>query len=367
MMRLFAVAAPGLEATVAAEVRALPGARDVTEVAGGVEWTGGRDVVWRANLRLRVATRVLVRLGEVRARDFAKLRAGAAKLPWRDVAAARPRVEVSASARRCRLYHTGAIAERVEGAVADAFGGTAAAADAPALDVLVRGEDDRFVVSVDSSGELLHRRGWRVDTARASLRETLAAGLLDLAGWTPAEPLVDPMCGAGTIVIEAALAALGRAPGAARGFAFEAFAGFDRAAFEAVRAEPLAPAAAPLPLLLGNERDPATLALARRNAERAAVAGQVTLVEGDAARLELPATPRPGLILCNPPYGKRVSAGPGGAALAALAQLARRHPGWRLGVLLPDDRAALRALALRPPRARHALDNGGLRVWLNLW
>ncbi len=364
--RIFAVAAPGLERVVAAEVRALPGAQDVTELPGGVEATGDLALVWRANLRLRAASRVLVRVGEVKARDFAKLRAGAAKLPWSGFAGASPRVDVSVSARKCRLYHTGAIAERVQGAFADALGEPAA--DAPTLGVHVRGEDDNFVFSVDASGELLHRRGWRVDTARASLRETLAAGLLELAGWQPDEPLVDPMCGAGTLVLEAALAALGRAPGANRAFAFESWPGTDRAALAQVRAEGL-PAAAAMPLVLGADLDAATLELAGRNAERACVSSHVSLVNADAAVLTLPATPRPGLILCNPPYGKRLSAGPGLRALTALSSLARRHPGWRLGVLLPDDRdrAGLRAISPRPPRERHALDNGGLRVFLNVW
>ncbi len=359
-MRLFAVAAPGLEALVAAEVRRLPGVRDVVEVPGGVELAGQRDLLWAAHQELRVATRVLVRVGELEAHDFARLRAGAARLPWRDFARRTPRVEVSASAKKCRLYHTGAIAERVAGAVADAFGGAAPAEDAPALDVLVRGEHDRFTFSVDASGELLHRRGWRVDTAKASLRETVAAALLTLVEWRPDEnePLVDPMCGAGTLVIEAALLALGRAPGATRRFAFEAWPG--------VGPRPLgAPAPPrPLPLILGADRDAATLELARRNGERAGVTPQVSLVHADAATLTIPATPRPGLILTNPPYGKRLTAGP---AMAALAALARRQPRWRLAVLLPDDRAALRTLSLRPPRLRHALDNGGLRVWLNVW
>jgi putative N6-adenine-specific DNA methylase len=349
-MRLFAVAAPGLEPVVAAEVRALPGVAQVAEVPGGVEFEGEP---WTANLWLRTATRVLVRVGEVQARDFAKLRAGAAKLPWKQFARAPVRVEVSASARKCRLYHTGAIEERVAGAVTDVLG----AADAPTLHVLVRGDHDVFTFSVDSSGELLHKRGWRVDTARASLRETLAAGLLQLAEWNPrAEPLVDPMCGAGTIVVEAALTALGRAPGAQRSFAFESWPG--------VGARPgVAPPTRDLPLILGADRDAATLELARRNAERAGVAAQVTLLHADAATLQLPAPS--GLILANPPYGKRLAAVR--PAIDALASLVRRHPGWRLAVLLPDDRAALRALSLRPPRRRHALDNGGLRVWLNVY
>jgi putative N6-adenine-specific DNA methylase len=321
--------------------------------------------MWRANLELRVATRVLARAGEVRARDFAKLRRGVAALDWRAFARGAPRIECTVSARRCRLYHTGAIAERVAGGIADRLG--APAADAPVLDVFVRGEDDVFMLSVDTSGELLHRRGWRVDTAMASLRETLAAGLLALAGWTRDESLVDPMCGAGTIAIEAALAALDRPAGAGRAFAFQAFPGFDRPAYDALLAARLARARATLPApIVAGDRDPRALELARRNAERAGVAAQLVFHTGDAAALPLP--PSPGLLLANPPYGRRLSAGPQQAAFSSLGALARRARGFRLAALLPAGAPhALRALRLPPPRARLPLQNGGLRVELVLF
>jgi putative N6-adenine-specific DNA methylase len=356
-MQLYAVCAPGLEAVLAAELGAL-GAGDVAADVGGVSFAGDARAVWRANVALRTATRVLARVGTVRARDFAALRKGVAALDWAPFAARGATVACHVTAKKCRLYHTGGIAERVAAGVADRVG---AGAGGPPLPVHVRGEHDEFVISVDSSGEMLYRRGWRVDTAPASLRETLAAGLLALAGWRPDEPLVDPMCGAGTIPIEAALRALGRSPGATRAFGFQTWPGFDAAAFAAAVAElgAGARAAPPAPIVAG-DRDAAAVTLARRNAERAGVAAVVTFFTGDAAAVPLP--DRPGLIVVNPPYGKRL---PEQAALQSLAALRRRARGWRLAVLAPP--AVLRAARLGTPSARHPLVNGGLRVELSVY
>jgi putative N6-adenine-specific DNA methylase len=176
-----------------------------------------------ANLHSRIATRVLLRMGEEKARDFAPLRRSLAKLPWknyipRDRA---PRIDVSTG--HCRLYHTGALAETVELAIADNVGKLSkrekqeqAREDDDCTRILLRGQDDRFTASVNSSGALLHRRDWRLEAGRAPLRETLAAGILALCEYAPALPLVDPMCGAGTFAIEAAAMARRIPPGRTR-------------------------------------------------------------------------------------------------------------------------------------------------------
>jgi putative N6-adenine-specific DNA methylase len=351
-VELFAVAAPGLEGLVAGEVAGL-GATDVRQVLGGVDFRGTRETLMRANLELRVASRVLLRLGRVTARDFARLVDLCARLPWRSILPPGARLDVSASCKHCRLYHTGAVAERVERAARGVLGEPRA--DAGEASILVRGQDDEFTISLDTSGELLHRRGWRTDVGDASLRETLAAALLSLASWKPGESLVDPMCGAGTIVLEAASIAAGQLPGARRRFAFEAFADHDAGLLAQLRARtrPAVPTR-----ILGGDRDERTLAAARRNLERAGLA--VDLLHVDAAQLpvELP----PGLILTNPPYGKRIAARD---PLHALAALRRRLPGWRLAVLLPEDPQVLKILGR--PRERIRLDNGGLRVFLHLF
>jgi len=343
-------------------VRALTG--DATEVTGGpmrvnggVAWEAGIEGLYRANLWLRTATRVLVRLGEIEARDFARLRRRAAALPWERFVAAGTPIEAVVTARHCRLYHTGAIAERIAGAVADHLGAPAEGVEP--VRIIVRGEDDRFQISVDSSGELLHRRGWRTEAGDAPLRETLAAGLLLLAGYTGGEPLCDPTCGAGTLVLEAAALATRRAPGVGRSFAFERFPGHDGALLERLRAEARAGVRAAPAAIRGSDADAEVIAVARRNAERAGLGDAVELTVADATTLRLPGPP--GLIVANPPYGHRLGATKD--LYRVLGRLARSG-GHRLAILSGDQNL------LRAAGRIHAvisLMNGGLRVALALY
>jgi putative N6-adenine-specific DNA methylase len=355
----FAVAAPGLEQVVEPEIAALDEVSQVARVEGGVTFSGPLSVGMRANLHSRVATRVLLRLGEVEARQFAELRRRVGKLPWEDFVPAGQPLRVDASASRCRLYHTGALEETVALALGDRVGSLpeAASEDEAATRVLVRGHEDRFVISVDSSGELLHRRGWRVETGRAPLRETLAAGLLALCGYDGTQPFVDPMCGAGTIVLEACAMALGVAPGLARSFAFERWPRFDAAAWAGLRDEALeAVRPAPPAPLYAFDRDAEAVEICRRNAGRA---GFLAHLEVERAELGSRPAPAPsGLVLCNPPYGRRLA----GEGLRELGRLLRGvYRGWRAGVLLPSQEVP--GLGLRAPAA-HRLTNGGLKVSL---
>jgi putative N6-adenine-specific DNA methylase len=358
-LRWFAVATPGLEEPVHAEIAALDGASEVTRVDGGVTFTGPPEVGMAANLHSRTATRVLLRLGEVEARQFAELRRRLAKLPFEQfVPAGRP-LRVDAAASRCRLYHTGALAETAALAVADRVGALpeAQGEDEEVARVLLRGREDRFVVSVDTSGELLHRRGWRVETGRAPLRETLAAGLLWLCGYDPTRPFLDPMCGSGTIALEACARALDVAPGLARSFAFERWPRFDAASWDRLRDQALsAIRSAPRAPLYAFDRDAEAVEIARRNAGRA---GFLAHLEIERAELgERPAPTPPGLLVVNPPYGKRITGGGRGRELGRV--LRAGYAGWRAGVLLPaSDRGGLGW-----PAAVHPLTNGGLKVSL---
>jgi putative N6-adenine-specific DNA methylase len=373
-LRWFAVVAPGLEDAARAELARLPDVADVAAETGGVTWTGPPASGYRANLWSRVTTRVLARAGEVEAREFGKLRRRAARLPWAQFVPAGASVAARASASHCRLYHTGALAEAAVLAVADAVPRARAAGREEDADVtlLVRGVDDRFTFSVDASGELLHRRGARVETGAAPMRETLAAGLLALAGWTPGTPLVDPMCGAGTLVIEAAMQAAGRAPGVERAFAMErwplATDAATSAALTALRAEARAATAGgadATAAIVGSDRDARLIESARRNAERAGVAAHLTLAsrDADAARAPAPA----GLVITNPPYGRRL----GDARAAArgyrdLGRVLRAHfRGWRAAVVTPAKIDGERQLGVRT--SRFALRNGGLPIVLHVF
>jgi putative N6-adenine-specific DNA methylase len=381
----FAVVAPGLEEPARREIAALPEAADVRVVEGGVEWRGPLAVGARANLWLRIATRVLARVGDVDAREFGKLRRGLARLPWASFVARGATVAVRATTTRCRLYHTGAIAESVVLGLGDAVGDVQAApkasapqqghepeeradeeAGAPVTTVYVRGVGDKFTFSVDASGELLHRRGARIEVGAAPLRETLAAGVLALCEWSPAEALCDPMCGAGTIPIEAASLALERAPGLERAFAIARWPSYaarpelERALLDEAKARA---GSAPESLTIaGSDRDPKMIESARRNAARAGVAERVTFTCADLADVSAPAAT--GLVVVNPPYGRRL--GDPGRIDRAYRDLGRalraRFPGWRAAVLVPA-RTRPEALGL-PVTARFPLVNGGLRVVL---
>jgi putative N6-adenine-specific DNA methylase len=370
----FAAATPGLEDPLRDEVRRLDGVRDVEAVPGGVEFKGTLAVGMAANLHLRIASRVVVRLGQVKARDFAPLRRQLAALPWaRFLPRDRPlRIDVSTS--RCRLYHTKALAEALELAVSDRLG--ALPPRPPRSDdedeasdklsrVLLRGEEDRFTVSVDASGDLLHRRGWRLETGRAPLRETLAAGILALCGYDPTLPFLDPMCGSGTIVLEACAAALQRAPGMQRSFAFETWPCFDAETWARLRSQAeAAQIKTAASVLLGRDRDPSAIDIARRNVERAGFKPHIQLQA--AAFAPNPDDAPSGLVVINPPYGRRL--GQHGFAVRLGRDIGRilaaGYRGWRVGVLSPDAAftRAITAGLRRPPAATHALRNGGLRV-----
>ncbi len=381
-LRWFAVAAPGVESVLFGEVAALPRVSEVRTVEGGIEFSGTLEAGMRANLWLRTASRVLLRVGRVEARDFARLRRRVSTLPWCELVPDGAALQVKASAKRSRLFHTGAVEETVRFALADSLSRNARTrADPPrdAVTVLARGEDDRWTLSIDSSGELLHRRGWRLETAQAPLRETLAAALILLCGWDPTTPLVDPMCGAGTLPIEAAAIALQRAPGLERSFAFEQWPCFESEAWEreraaakaAIRGELAAP-------ILGFDRSPSAVESARRNAERAGVGQHLRIEELVLAELRAPrfrpkqwqahvlqtARPPRGLVLANPPYGRRL--GDAQRARASYTELGRvlreRFRGWQVGILSahPTHSACLRL----GPAVVHTLRNGGIRVEL---
>jgi putative N6-adenine-specific DNA methylase len=354
MPRAFAVAAPGLEAVVADELAGIAGAHDVTPLAGGVEFEATDEALYRSNLWLRTVTRVLVRLGTIEARDFATLRKRAGLLPWERYVRAGDGIEPAVTVRHCRLYHSGAVAERIALAAADRVGG-----GDNLTKVVVRGEDDRFTISIDSSGELLHRRGWRTEAGEAPLRETLAAALLLLAGYRADQPIWDPTCGAGTLVVEAAAMATRRAPGAERGFAFERFPGHDAALLERLRAEARAGVIAAAAPICGSDADPTVVEVARRNAERAGVAASVGfgVAVAEEARFEGPT----GLVIANPPYGRRLR---GASELYRALGRAARRDGHRLALLSADPNL------LRAAGRTHAvisLMNGGMRVWLALY
>ncbi|WP_438991427.1 THUMP domain-containing class I SAM-dependent RNA methyltransferase [Lentibacter sp.] len=356
---IFLICPPGLEKALAAEALE-HGFAPATAIAGGVEIKGGWPEVWRANLMLRGAVRVLVRIGAFRAFHLAQLDKRARKFPWADFL--RPdvpvRVEVSTN-KRSKIYHAGAAAQRIETAIKESLGAPVSAE--AALTLKARIEDNLVTFSLDSSGESLHKRGFKEAVNKAPMRETLAALFLREAGYTGSEPVLDPMCGSGTFPIEAAEIAMGLAPGRARSFAFENLASFDPAAWESLRSS-VTPRSTDQ-RFYGSDRDQGAIAMSTRNADAAGVCALTSFACTSISDLKRPDGPA-GLVIINPPYGARIgNKKPLFALHAALgATLKAEFRGWRVAIITTEASLA-KATGLKLTAGPY-VPHGGLKVRL---
>ena len=386
---LFAPCPRGLEPALAAELTGL-GATGSRPVAGGVAFSGDRRVAYLANLRSRLASRVLREVGRRRYRgpeDLYKLAAG---IEWERHFDGRHTLRVDTSATRSPLRSLNFATLRIKDAIVDRLRertGERPSIDtrAPDARVWLFLEPQEATLYLDLSGEPLFKRGWRSgrdDGGDAPLKENLAAGLLVLAGWTPDQPLADPFCGSGTIAIEAACLACDIAPGLSRDFGFERLLDHDAALWAQLRGEAVrqaqagiaratAPASepasagenAPALRIAASDIDPEAIARARRNQERAGLPdGTIRWQIADAARLRPPFA-QPGLVVSNPPYGERLEAGPAPgaheAAMRAVGESLRSGwAGWRIWMLSADP-ALPRQIGMKESR-RTPLFNGAL-------
>lgn len=367
--QLFAVSAPGMEDITAREVTELGLAqgREARSIPGGVEFSGDLGTIYRANLLLRTASRVLVRLSTFYATEFSELHRKASRLPWERYLHPGQSVLMRATCRKSKLYHSDAVIERVFDAIAGRLGApvmSAAAADEeadqPAQLVVVRLFRNRCTVSVDSSGALLHRRGYRLATAKAPLRETLASGMVLASGWNGHVPLLDPFCGSGTIPIEAALWARNIAPGKARNFAFMEWPNFTPNVWTETLSAALAAERPSAPTILASDRDAGAIRAAQANAARAGVAGDIAFTCQAVSAIAPP--PEPGWVITNPPYGVRVSANKDLRNLYAQFGNVLRDKclRWRVTFLCTDLR--LIGQTRLPVETAYVWTNGGLRV-----
>ncbi len=311
MQEFFATTGKGVEELLAGELRALGLAVAGVE-SGGVRFTGDADACWKANLWLRTANRVLVPLGVFPCATPQELYDGVRSLSWTTWLTPDMTLAVDCNLRDSAMTHSGFVALKTKDAIVDLLReryGRRPSVDTrdPDLRVNVHLVKNRCTVSLDSSGSPLDRRGYRLERTEAPLRETLAAALVDLTGWSGAAPLADPMCGSGTILIEAALKAARRAPGLLRpSFGFQRWPGFDPVRWGRLVAEARDSALASLAVpLTGCDRLPKALEIARQNAARAGVDRLLTLAKGDIRAFTPP--PGPGVLLFNPPYGQRLS------------------------------------------------------------
>ncbi len=355
----FAISAPGLEPLVARELDAL-GLRG-TAVPGGVTFHATSDQLYAANLWLRVASRIIVRLASFHADTFYELERHAKRVSFERFIAPGSAVDIRVSCRKSRLYHSDAVAERIRRAIERRTGSVVSASESGAL-VIVRLSHDECTVSIDSSGALLHRRGYRLATAKAPMRETLAAAML--SGWTGDAALVDPFCGSGTIAIEAALIARHRAPGISRSFAFMQWPEYDSKCWTTVCDAAQAgerPSTASLVRIIAADRDAGGIEATRANAERAGVGADIEIKTQSISDLEAPGGA--GWLVTNPPWGVRVGDQTKLRDLyARLGQVARKSlPGWRVAILAPEASSLARATQLPLTPALRTV-NGGIPV-----
>lgn len=356
---IFLVCAPGLEPVLLQEV-VEQGFTNPVAGAGGVTITGGWPDVWRANLNLRGAVRVLARIGAFMAFHLAQLDKRARKFDWGAVLRADVPVRVQVTCKASKIYHAKAASERIERALTESHGITLS--PEAEMVVKVRINDNQVTISLDTTGEALHIRGHKEAVGKAPMRENLAALMLRQCGYTGTEPLVDPMCGSGTFVIEAAEIAAGLQPGRSRSFAFQQLASFDPAIYETLRRTQTK---TPHGLrFFGSDRDAGAVRNATKNAERAGVAECTAFSCHGAAEVRPPAG-LAGLVMVNPPYGGRIG---NKKLLYALygsfgATMLAEFKGWRVGMVTSEP-ALAKATGLPWKPQGPPIAHGGMKVWL---
>ncbi len=357
MTQYFATCARGLEPVLAGELRRL-NAADITPGRGGVGFAGDLTLVYRANLWLRSAVRVLRPVAEFPVRDPDELYERVRDIRWDEFLTPDHTLAVDCNVRDSALTHSQYAARRVKDAICDQFRDRCGRrpsvdADTPGVGLNLHVFRDHAILSLDSSWDSLHKRGYRPVQGRAPLNEALAAGLLMHVGYDGSTPLFDPMCGTGTLPIEAAWIALDRPPGLTRKwFGFYGWPGFDRGVWSAIREDARRKVKTALPHPVGgSDRRADAVNFARGNAAAAGVGNLLAFDQRDVSACRPPAGAAPGLLVCNPPYGERLDDDPDlDLTYGALGEVVRGcWPGWHLAVFTSN---AVLAKCVKLPRGR---------------
>jgi putative N6-adenine-specific DNA methylase len=367
MPDFFAPCPRGLEKLLTDELASF-GAAEVKAAEGGVGFSGDWALCYRANLESRLASRILWRVKETTYRSEQDIYDAALELQWQRWFDVTRTIRVNTTAIRCPLKSLEFVTLRVKDAICDRF--RAHCNERPSVDTLTADmrihvfiEDNKLMLYLDTSGEALFKRGVRLHTNIAPLRENLAAGILKLAGWQPGTPLLDPMCGSGTFLIEAAQMSLNIQPGIARGFAFEKLKNFDEALWSKMREQAIAVQLPAKPLeLYGSDLYGDALKAASRNLEEAGLSECVQLKQANILEISAPAGH--GILVANLPYGERMG------ELDELAELypklgdalKRKFGGWT-AYLFTADKAILKLMRLSPSR-KTPLFNGAIECRL---
>ena len=346
-MKWIASAAFGMEGMTGRDLKHL-GAQNVRVMdVGGAMFEGDFADAFRANLWLRTCDRIMLVMGQFEAHSYEELFQGVRSIEWEKLLPEDAGFPIRAKCVKSQLMSPSdvqkiakrAMVERLRASYgAEWFSETGVTFQ---IDVSIR--DDVVTVAVDASGEPLSKRGYRTWNGEAPLRETLAAALVLQSGWHPWQPLYDPCCGTGTILIEAAFIALNRAPGLTRKFAMEAWPAAPHEAFEAIRAEARKKfeEGSKRPLYIaGSDINPEAIELAQRHVKQAGLAGRVGLAVKDMRDVnpgDIPLEDKPGVFIANPPYGERLDNTRAAHAVAKqLGALQKRFPGWKLCAFSAD-------------------------------
>ena len=364
----FATCPRGLESVLARELEAC-GARDARAVGGGVQFAGELGTCYRANLQSRIASRILWRIADAPYETEHDVYDAALRVPWPERFDARRTIRVDVSAIRSPVKSLEFVTLRVKDAVCDRFRadtGGRPDVDTRTPDVRVHAFLDARSVTLylDTSGEPLWKRGWRGRTGEAPIRENLAAGIIALTGWRADEPFLDPMCGSGTFLLEAAGIALGLAPGSRRSFGFERLTGFDAQLWRRLRDEARAKEQPRRPLpIFGADLHGAELAQARVAIEGAGLANAISLKQANL--LDLPPPTPVGVLVANPPYGVRLGEQQELEAFYPKLgdALKARFAGWRCYFLTADAARCAKLIGLKASK-RIPLYNGPLECRL---
>ncbi len=366
MNAFFATSPRALEERLSQELTSF-GALDVRSVAGGASFSGDWRICMRANLWSRIASRVLWRVGEFDYLNEQDIYERAKAIDWPGFFSVERRIRVNVTAQKSPLKSLEFATLRIKDAVCDRFRdalGRRPDVDRASPDVRIHAflEEKKAALYLDTSGEPLFKRGWRAEQGEAPLRENLAAGIVALSGWRPGEPLLDPMCGGATLLVEAAAMARGRAPGAKRAFGFEKLKSFEPKLWEQVRQEKPSAAFDGALELYGSDNDPRALDTARRNLAEAGVERWVKLEQSDVLQRAAPAPQ--GVMVMNPPYGERMGSADELAAFYPKLgdALKKNFAGWRCYIFTADLR--LPKLIRLQPSKRTPLWNGALECRL---
>ena len=343
MEKFFATCPRGLEQLLAEELQQLK-AENLQAVGGGVGLGGDFPLCYKANLESRIASRVLWQVATDRYRDEGDIYRAAYALPWNDWFGPEVTIRVDVTAIRCPLKSLNFVTLKIKDAVCDKIrrlSGRRPSVDTRQPDVPIQGHltDRDFTLYLDTTGDPLFKRGRRIAQGEAPLRENLAAGILRLAGWVPGTALLDPMCGSGTFLLEAAQMALDIAPGSGRHFAFEKLKNFDKCRWRELSGQCASRQKPKVPLsIYGSDRSGAALRSARANLAAAGLEQVVSLKQANVLEISAPA--REGIIVTNPPYGVRLG------EQQELAEfypklgdvLKKKFSGWRAYILSADMR-----------------------------